>query len=821
MNTSRFHINKLEKFKLDKLLLYALLAITFLLSIKQMLPFDSVDEGQLMHWIRRLHHEPFPALNYPPMFLYLHYALSWIYGAFLSLIGVIDNSAGFVVSSYGFRFTMEAGRVVSALLGTMTVYMAYRMGKDFYNRHAGFLAALLLAVNHLFILYAHIFKPEILLTFLLTLSLYYLLKYLHNQPPQLKYILWSSFFFGLAMAAKFNVFSFFFVILLAVIWHHKKWTLSMLYIPLCMAAGFLSGAPNWLIRPIGNFKAQLQQYTPESGDLFHQFESRSAFQIYTDFPRDFIEYFGIAFFIILIISLVYSFIRRDKKDISIPVFIIIYILLFAIFGYYAERFALPLFPAAALLIGKFVFYDLPRILKNNKTTSPARKYLRQYWKYAVWVLWIPILIYGAGRGLEEIKTYNLFKTQTRWDRVIEYRRQHGIEKDGINVGRQIFTPRIDSNNIKITKHFQIKYPRHERKNLDFIQAHRPTYNDYISGKKLKSPETMDLSPFRPFYEIRKRNFQPFWNPETVFLYRVPDSLAAMAPVQRKIALPRTFYPASHTIFLPLQTYEKNPGFGELEKDTTVRWLYSTEKIEKINITFFSLRKKSQLLIDINGKQFPLNNDNRKPVETIEMNDFPEKSFYYDYVYRLSIHSPQRRLEQNPYYFVIQPQFAGKTVKPNSPLFPAPVGADIPALFSNQPIPPWVQSFYKETGIDLSLLTYLNTQSLDMDTHETASPDIFPLEKGVYKLHLETGPISPQQPTGKEACLEILAWGPQGGWNKKTILTGSRINTVLLEINQPLCFVKIHFAGLRENNIDVKRILLLPDYRGYIGEYMVK
>ncbi|NIM11720.1 MAG: hypothetical protein GTO45_06470, partial [Candidatus Aminicenantes bacterium] len=552
-----------------------ILVVTFILSVKQSAPFDSVDEIGLMYWIRNLDLDPFPVLNYPPLFLYLHYILSWVYGIILTLLGIISDSSFFLASDTGFRFALEAGRVINALLVTLLVYVVYKTGKEFFSKLTGLMAALLVSVNYLVILYAHFFKPGILVTLLITVTLYFLLKYHHTSKP--RYILFSSFFFGLSTAAQFNAFPFILVIVLAVLLTFKVSPITgekkprplkkvFLFLPLGTAAGFFLGAPNWLIHPIGNIKNTIKLYSPDPGILHQQFEPKSFLEVQGAFFQDLIAHFGLIFFIFLAAGIVIAFLSRDKRDILVTCFIIIYIVGFSFFGYYGERFGLPVYPAVALMVGKALFVDIKKVFQRFRL-------LPQFagaFKYAAVLLWIFIGGYALNQTIDNVKTFNLMKTQSRWDRILEYRQQHNITDENYNVARQIYTPPFRRGDTKLTRGFHLRFPKRDRKKtLHFIQAHLPTYNWFTAGEEAKGKKeskTINLRRHKPFYEVRKRTYQP-WDPECVFLYRIPKELQGIEPGKEEVWLPRPFYRGEHTSFLPLHVYEQNPNFGKLVKRT--------------------------------------------------------------------------------------------------------------------------------------------------------------------------------------------------------------------------------------------------------------
>ena len=812
----------------DKLLLFFILLVTFVLSLKQMYPFESLDEAIIMNWIKDLDRNPFPVLRYPSLFVYFHYVLTWIYKAVLSFLGIINNTSDFLISDFGFRFTIEAGRVVSALFGTLTVFFAYKIGETFYNKHTGFAAAVLMGANNLLVLYSHVFKPDILVTLLVTVTLYFVLKYFHQPEP--KYIFLASLFYGLAVAAKFNAFPIIAAIILTVLFARKRDNRipvikTFLLLSAGAAAGFFAGAPNWLIHPLGNLKQLFTEFSPGSGQGYETYDLKTPLETYQAMSSDFITYFGLIFFVFLIAAVLTGLFIDNKKDILISSFIVVYVIFFGFFGFYAGRFGLPLYPAAALLIGKFLFLDLKKLFLH----------LRQYkrlWQYVVPVLCIPIAIYVLHNTIINVKSFNLLKTQSEWDRTLEYRKQHNIEDKHFNIGRQIFTPRVKGKNIKLTKKFYLKFSeRDSRKLLHFVQAHLPTYNTFMAAiekdKKKKDPRAVNLLFHKPFYWIRKREYQP-WNPECIFLYHISPSLWGIKTGQYKIDFPRPFYRSKDTSFLPLQIYEKNPNFGKLSGGIYKHWLYSTKEIKKLKIFLFSRQKDFDVTVRINNTTLAFKKELRErlPVEVFEIHNIKYKKFYYDYVYHMEIESKQEQLRGKPYYFVFYPVYADdadesghKKTNKKEPIFvlnKKPI-KEIPRLFSNERIPPWMKSVYKKTGVDLALLNFLSNHILYKNSHKIArdiSIDYIPLERGHYFLRLYGEKIVDSYPVGSTAFLEYTLFSSKGMRKQHVGLKGQLLSAISLEVKERIGFVKIDIKGLRKNNYSLKRVAVVPDYRQF-------
>lgn len=837
----------------ERFIIAALLLVTFILSIKQAVPFTSFDEQEIMSWVSDLDDTIFPILKFPPLFIYLHYILSLVYGMVLSFLGIIDSSSAFLTSETGFQFTLEAGRIINGLFAVVLVYTVYRIGRDFFeNKHMGLLAALLTASNYLVALYAHIFKPDLLATLLMLIVLFYMLKY--YQTSKWGYILAAAFFFGLAVSGRFSAVTLLPCILLAVVFTTGKkvpppgtgasrWK-ALRLLPIGAAVGFVLGAPNFLIRPLGNLEAVFTEYTPARANIMQQLEPQSLPAVYLGYLMDLITYLTPVVFALAVLGMVAAFVTRNRRDILISSALLSYVIFFGLSGYYTERFALPLFPIAALLASKTVFLNIKETLRRQgkwpKFQPLAKKTIPLLWLFIIGFFLVQI------SGI--FKTFNLLKTQDNSSRMEEYRKIHNIDDTRYNVGRQLYTPRFPNSNIKLTSGFLLKFQKRDRKKrLHFIQAHLPSYERYtlqntdeknpkdktIKPKKtIPEPGALNLEWHRPFFIAQKQRHQD-WNPAGVFLYQLPRGLRNLKIDAREVHLPRTVYSSGHTTFLPLQLYEKNPNFGKLDESNNGiyrHWLYSKKEIRALRIWLQSLHPSPRVMITVNGLEVVHGKrKHRPPVELLEVKELSPRRFYHDYVYRVELLSSRAHLKRYPYYFVLEPVYAETDVKPEQekdPFFlPMPASQTIPSFLSRKEFPLWIKVFYKGTGIDLSLLKHVNAHVLyDRGTAKPkisdVSPDYFALEKGFYIIRIEGEPLVNAFTSGN-AQMTYLYYGVKRAYREivPLVLEGKTSLDIPLEITSPVCFMKIEFKGLRQNNFLLKRVTVTPDYRKYTNKYL--
>lgn len=93
-------------------------------------------------------------------------------------------------------------RLMTAILGTATVYVIYRIGRRFLDLKISLLAALFLAVNYYHVINSQIATLDVAMTFFFALSCYFALRIF--EKGMLRDYLLAGLFLGLATSTKYN-----------------------------------------------------------------------------------------------------------------------------------------------------------------------------------------------------------------------------------------------------------------------------------------------------------------------------------------------------------------------------------------------------------------------------------------------------------------------------------------------------------------------------------------------------------------------------------------------------------------------------------------
>jgi 4-amino-4-deoxy-L-arabinose transferase-like glycosyltransferase len=829
--------------------LFFILLVALMLRVQQWNVFLGADETRLMDWVRQLHNNPFPIHHYPPFFLYLNYILSFIYKEILLFLGVIHFDASFVNADFGYIFTLKAGRILGALCGTLQVYLVYLIGKRFYNRHVGLSSALLLAVCPPLVIEAHTFKSDVLLALLLTLMLFFVLKFTQNPEP--KYILYASFFLGLSTATKYN--GIFMVLLLVFAFVSIKGKLnfrifrkSLFFLFIGGVCGFFIGAPNWVVHPAANVKNAFGYLKGLSEELIWYDKLPSSYILYA---KNILESFGIVLTVLLLAGLVLSFVKKKpaKVDIVVSAYVLLYFLLIGQAGYLNHRGLLPVFVGASLIIGKLLFHDLKRFFRDRpkilKLTLP--------------LAWIIILVFFINRFTVNQKSFNLLHTISSHPvRMIEglgqpdysyyYMKNHIPTQ--YSIFREMYTPPVTGYH-KSGFWWDVTRPPMKRFKgegaFDFLITSR--LSDYIltesKNKKIRQSAVERVRNYMPFYSVyRPRVF--LWNDDITFWYKKPGFIKTRAKINETLPFPRLiFYDEENpTIYLPLQRYEKNPNAGKITNGKFLKRFFSTQKIKELTFHILTQNTKYPLYININNisKQIFLNREQKinqislsgiKPeiFSGIAIRHFQEVSIDQEaknttiYLYKLEITTGDKRMNC-PVVFI--PAFINeKPEKLLKPILSEKLKEDIAPLFSREKYPIWFRKFYKKTGIDLSLLTFINTQtiyknpSLSTTNIETS---IFPLEKGHYIITITGSKIMENLPLSQNIQGKLLLQSNINPIETRTFLLTEKDTSspfrIPFQTKNQITFARLTITGLSRNSYIIQEVTLQADYKAHINQY---
>ena len=317
----------------------------------------------------------------PAFFMYL---LFFEYGIFFvigKIIGIFSNADSFAI--YYFQNTWPfilIGRITVTIFGLSTIFIVYKIGKQFWSKKVGLYSAVFLTLS-----YGHIFcgqdvKADVPATFFTIFSVFYILNIVNNNFKKKDFIL-AGLFAGLGTATKYYSITLLPCILIATIYEIiskrnillvKKYLYSLLSFwgiyfivspfnfldPLGRRAAF--GSIIGLYNKISPFKMTLfarldgtETFLPEN------YQGNYIFNSFINYVKVMLstEGVGIIIGIIFILSICFILFRHYIKNMLLLSFPILFSLISIVMSpsYTEARHQLIIYPFLSILSGIFIF----------------------------------------------------------------------------------------------------------------------------------------------------------------------------------------------------------------------------------------------------------------------------------------------------------------------------------------------------------------------------------------------------------------------------------------------------------------------------------
>ena len=148
--------------------------------------------------------------GYGSLFFYINAIAYWIYflvGKMIGLFNTVDDipyfqMLGMAVGRAFMPSTLLIGRLVSVLLGTLCIPVAYWLGEQLSSRQVGLLSALFVTFSAPIVVHSQFATPNMLTTFLVLLALAIIVRSTSWQPYFAAILMGAV--FGFAVASKYN-----------------------------------------------------------------------------------------------------------------------------------------------------------------------------------------------------------------------------------------------------------------------------------------------------------------------------------------------------------------------------------------------------------------------------------------------------------------------------------------------------------------------------------------------------------------------------------------------------------------------------------------
>ncbi len=322
---------------------------------------------------------------YPPFFIFLLTIPFALYIGFSLLTGRMASlaDAKLLYETSPFAFFL-LGRLLTAVLGVLSVYFFYRLIERLYSKRLAQIAAALLAVNFVHVQQSHFATVDLPASFFALLTVWFAA--LMVERPATKHYVAAGLFSAMAIAAKFSML----FCLAPVLWAHvyaarrlgRAWHLLLdkkiiVFFAVLLVAFALFCPLFWLdFHASQSGTMEYSQFEKEGklgsgGSLFSYWTGDQSEGFGVFYPNDLPHTFGLVLMGFTLAGLVIQMARRRWSDVLVLSFTLLTYFMFEYVAYKAIRHILPVMPffmlAAAMAIEAFC----SRLLKNEMRRTAA------------------------------------------------------------------------------------------------------------------------------------------------------------------------------------------------------------------------------------------------------------------------------------------------------------------------------------------------------------------------------------------------------------------------------------------------------------------
>jgi 4-amino-4-deoxy-L-arabinose transferase-like glycosyltransferase len=302
----------------------------------------------------------------PPLWSYVLGALFAVQFAAGSLLGLYGGLAELAFPSDPSGFFL-LGRVASAVVGTATVWVLYRVGAELFSPRTGLLAALLLAVAFLHVRDSHYAVNDVPAVFLLVCSFLGCVRI--YRDGRLRDSAMAGAFAGLAVAAKYSSGMVLAPLVLAQVLHARRVACSRPVVSLAVAgvaglAAFLFACP-WPLLDPGTFARDFLEQVGFGKRPWARQAAGLPPVLYLD---ALVRGLGVVPLALAAASMLLWARDRDARGALVLVFPLLYLGYMSTVALFYARFALPALPFLALAAAS----ALDRVLAKGAGKGHAR-----------------------------------------------------------------------------------------------------------------------------------------------------------------------------------------------------------------------------------------------------------------------------------------------------------------------------------------------------------------------------------------------------------------------------------------------------------------
>ena len=400
-------------------------------------------------------------------------------------------------------------RLVSAVMGTLAVFMVYLIGKEAYNNKIGLISASFLACSMGFVSISHFATVDIPVTFWIVVSIFFFVKVIGSG--KMKYYLLGGLFAGLASSTKYTALLLILPMFVShFLYQKQKWhgdapfnifakETYLTLIKILFHKNFLFGAVILMMGFIIGTPFSILDFSTFKKDMVFNLITRHGYKGFSGSDNSWVPFIfnlkiamGLPLLLICTIGIVYLIYKIAKKErnalskskytILLLSWIVPY---YCIVGSWSDtpiRYIIPIIPPLTIFGGKFVYEMI--------ISSVGLK------KISVYVVFCIILIYSLGYS---------FAADTMFINDTRYAAGDWMEKN-IDINSTIDVYGYNCYLPPFPKYVEINYPPYPD---TWNQTNIEKYDNFLKEQEERKPNYIVLTSFYYGRYFSDRNAYPY------------------------------------------------------------------------------------------------------------------------------------------------------------------------------------------------------------------------------------------------------------------------------------------------------------------------
>ncbi len=278
-----------------------------------------------------------------------------------------NSDFGSLIDTNPWPYLLSA-RIISALLGALTIPIVFLLARQLRERHLGVIAAALMTVLFFHVRDSHFGVPDTLTTLFAAATVWLCVR--AYQTRRSRDVLFAGMAAGLAAGAKYTTVIVAVAVIVAALLIGTSWRLRLkllLVALLGMLAGFIIGYPNLLLNP-AIFIKDISFLFARVGEGFEGWrivpDSSAIFYLDTLWWST-----GFAAVILTGVGLIAAVVRHRAEDWILISFPVAYFAVMSLSQGHFGRYMLPILPITTVLIVDAAWHVVPQIMRRWRNSS--------------------------------------------------------------------------------------------------------------------------------------------------------------------------------------------------------------------------------------------------------------------------------------------------------------------------------------------------------------------------------------------------------------------------------------------------------------------